>query len=65
MVGTVTGFAMKKYNVTLYYHTHIVVEVEADNEEEAIEAAYNAAENEDFQLLENLIGEGDPDVEEI
>lgn len=30
---------MKKYEVTFYYHTNCTVEVEAENEEEALEIA--------------------------
>ena len=52
---------MKKYEVTLYYHTMCTVTVKAENEEEALEMAY--CEDVDEQLLENLQKDGSPDVE--
>lgn len=54
---------MKKYTVTLYYHTSASVDVMAENEEDAIESAYNKVSNE--ELLEGLTEDDDPDVEEI
>jgi len=54
---------MKKYEVTLYYHTMASAVVEAENEDEAIELAYDAIENED--LLDNMQEDNDPDVEEV
>ena len=58
---------MKKYEVTLYYHTNITVEVMASSEEEAIENAYSeAGKNEyDKMLLDNLQSDDSPDVEEV
>ena len=58
---------MKKYRVTLYYHSSIDVEVEADNEKEAIEEAYCLAGDPkyDAQLISNVQEDADPDVEEI
>lgn len=58
---------MKKYRVTLYYHTNVTVEVEAQDEEEALENACEAAAtNEyDYELLSNLVEDSDPDIEEI
>lgn len=54
---------MKKYNVTLYYHTTANVEVFASSREEAIEKAYDVDSTN--QLLNNLDVQADPDVEEI
>lgn len=58
---------MKKYEVTLYYHTNITVEVVASSEEEAIANAYCEAGKEQYdkQALQNMQEDGDPDVEEI
>lgn len=54
---------MKKYTVTLYYHTCASVDVMAENEKDAIEEAYNKVSNED--LLSGLTEDDDPDVSEI
>lgn len=56
-----------KYSVQLYYHTTVTVEVEAENEQDAIEAAYTEVEDPkyDEQLKMNLTEDGDPDVEEV
>lgn len=56
---------MKKYDVTLYYHTSVVVEVEAKSEKEAIEKAYVKISNPEWNevLLENLSEDDEPDVE--
>ena len=54
---------MKKYKVTLYYHTMASAIVEAESEEEAIELAYDAIEND--ELLDNMQEDNDPDVEEV
>lgn len=58
---------MKKYEVTLYYHTSITVEVEAENEQDAIAEAYCEADDSkyDRQLISNVQEDGAPDVEEI
>ena len=58
---------MKRYEVTLYFHTCIEVEVEANSEEEAIEEAYIEAGDKkyDEQFLHNAQEDGDPDVTEI
>lgn len=58
---------MAKYNVTLYYHTYIEVEVEAKSEEEAIEDAYCEAGKPqyDAQALHNITAAGMPEVEEV
>ena len=52
---------MKKYKVTLYYHTSASVIVDADDEVAAIELAYN--EIEDDELLANMQEDDEPDVE--
>lgn len=58
---------MAKYNVTLFYHTFIEVEVEANSEEEAIDEAYFEAGKKEYdaQALHNITAEGDPEVEEV
>lgn len=58
---------MKKYEVTLYYHTSITVEVEAKDEKDAIENAYAEAGKSEYdqQFLNNVQEDGSPDVEEI
>lgn len=52
----------RTYGVTLYYHSSVYVEVEASSEEEAIDKA--RSEVTDGQVLEGLIEECQPDVEE-
>lgn len=58
---------MKKYEVTLYYHTSITVEVEAENEQDAIDEAYCEAGDSkyDGQFIHNAQEDGAPDVTEI
>jgi hypothetical protein len=58
---------MKKYEVTLYYHTSVTVEVEAKDEKDAIENAYAEAGKSkyDQQFLNNVQEDGGPDVEEV
>jgi hypothetical protein len=58
---------MKKYSVRLYFHTHVDVEVEADNEQDAREEAYCLAGTDEFnsQYMTNSQVDNDPDVEEI
>lgn len=57
---------IKKYNVTLYYHTNLTVQVEAESEEAAREAAYAEAEKECYipELINGLQKDSAPDVEE-
>lgn len=52
-----------KYSVQLYYHSSATVEVDANNEKEAIERARERVTDE--EILESLIEESSPDVEEI
>ena len=54
---------MKKYEVTLYYHTSATVVVLAEDEDDAIETACNQVSDE--ELLEGLQEDDDPDVEEV
>ena len=56
---------IKKYNVTLYYHTNLTVQVEAESEEAARKAAYAEAEKECYipKLIEGLQEDSAPDVE--
>ena len=60
---------MKKYRVWLYYHTSISVDVEANDEEEAIESAREIGARDDADIIELiLIGmeeDNSPDVEVI
>lgn len=58
---------MKKYKVRLYFHTHVDVEVEADNEQDAREEAYCLAGTDEFnsQYVTNSQVDNDPDVEEV
>lgn len=58
---------MKRYEVTFYYHTSVTVEVEAENEEEALENAEIEVGNEEYdaQIVHNVQEDADPDVFEI
>ena len=60
---------MKKYSVTLYYHTNIVTEVSANSEKEAIEQARQMAARDDKEIIDILLGgmyeDGQPDCEEV
>lgn len=55
---------MAKFDVTFYYHTSVTVEVEAENEEEALEIAEMEVDDEKYneQILGNLDEDNDPDV---
>lgn len=55
---------MKKYEVKLYYHTNLTLNVEAESEQDAREKARAEAERECYtqELLEGLQEEGN-DVE--
>lgn len=55
---------LKKYKVTLYYHSSLTLEVNAENEKEAVEIARDEAclrENEEI-MLESLIEDDSPDI---
>ena len=56
-----------KYEVTLYYCTNVTVEVEADNEKDAIDAAYQEVENPKYEkdILDGLEEIADPTIEEV
>lgn len=58
---------MKKYRVTLYFHTSITVEVSADSERDALAEAYaEAGESKyDQQFLNNAEDDGTPYIREI
>lgn len=58
---------MKKYEVTLYYHTSVTVEVEASTKQGAIGLAYCEAGDKKYDqvLLQNLQSDGAPDVIEL
>lgn len=57
---------MAKFNVTLYYHTNVTVEVEAENEQEARNLAYAKVDDDKYNdiLLDGLQSEGS-DVDKI
>ena len=55
---------MKKYRVKFYFHTSVEYEVEADDHEQAIEIA-RVQECDARQMLENLVEDDSPDVDEI
>ena len=56
---------MKKYNVRIYLHTFVDMQIEAENETEAAEIA-EATEYDMDQLLDNLVpAEDDPDITEL
>lgn len=56
---------MAKFNVTFYYHTNVTVEVEAENEEDALEIAEMEVDDEKYneQILGGLQEDNAPDVE--
>lgn len=58
---------MKKYKVTLYYHSSITVLVSAENEDDAILKASDEACNEEYNYEFNMNAQEDgaPDVEEL
>ena len=58
---------MKKYRVTLYYHTFATVDVMAHDEEEAKKISYEkiACVDYDNELLSNLEEDSDSDIEEL
>ena len=58
---------MKKYRVTLYYHTNITVEVQAENEQDAeVNAGIEASKKEyDQAILSGLERDSSPDIVEI
>ena len=57
----------KKYNVTFYYHTQVVVSVEAEDEDEALDIAEMEVCDEKYneQIFSNLTEDGDTDVDEV
>lgn len=59
------GSDKKRYKVTLYYHTNVTVEVEAENEQEAINLAYAESALHTQELLDGLQEDSSPDVETI
>ena len=56
-----------KYEVTFYYHTNCVVEVEAENEQEALELAESKVSDDKYteQILWGLQEDDAPDVEAV
>ena len=57
---------LKKYNVRLYFHTSVDIEVYAENERQAVNAAYSVSADKKYEraILESLVEDGAPDVEE-
>jgi len=57
---------MKKYQVTLYYHTYVDVIVDAKDEKDAVIQGYLEAGDSRYDklLLRHLQADGDPDVTE-
>ena len=57
----------KRYSVKLYYHTNVEVEVWADSEKDAINAAEGLVGEPHYaeQILNGLQEDSAPDVEEI
>ena len=57
----------KQFEVTLYYHTRITVEVVASSEKEAIEKAYSEVDKPKYnkEALANMYEDDSPDVEEV
>ena len=55
---------MKKYDVRIYLHTFIDVEVEAENESDAIDVA-NEKEWNMGEILGNMCEEKEPDIEAL
>ena len=53
---------VKKFQVTLYYHTNVTVEVFAENEQEAKTNAYIEAAYHSQELLDGLEEDSAPDV---
>ena len=58
---------MKKYSVSLYFHTMMTVEVEAENEKAAIRKAYAESDDPKYNeaILRNLQEDDDPSVTEL
>lgn len=58
---------MKKYKVTIYYQTHIEVEVEVSNPDDAVAYAYMEAGKSEYdsQLLAHCQAADYSEVEEI
>ena len=54
---------LKKFCVTLYYHSYVQKRIEAENEEDALDKARSEATDEEIQ--ENLIEESTDVIEEI
>lgn len=53
---------MKKYYVTLYFHTSIDIEVKAMDRQQAIEYACNKWDGNNPQIVQNMQEDDSPDV---
>lgn len=65
--ATTKDAGKKRYEVTLYYHSNVSIVVDAENEQDAKEIAYNKMDEEENQkqLSENCYCDDDADVIEI
>jgi hypothetical protein len=57
--------SVKEFQVTLYYHTNVTVNVYAESEEQAKILAYMMVENHTQELIEGLEEDSAPDVCEV
>ena len=56
---------MKEYEVTLYYHRHVVVNVTAEDEEGAIDTARSVdLDSPQICFVSDWVEDSEPDVEE-
>lgn len=56
---------MKEYEVTLYYHHYVVVNVTAEDEEDAIDTARNVdLDSPQICFVSDWVEDSEPDVEE-
>lgn len=53
---------MKKYDVTLYFHTNATITVEAENERDAVEKAREEVCEYTDQLMNGMQEDSSPDV---
>lgn len=61
------GKPSRKFEVTLYYHTNVTVEVEADDETKAVDAAMAESCRDEYAeaILSGLQEDDSPDIKEI
>ena len=58
---------MAKFNVKFYYRTNVTVEVEAENEKEALANAQIEVEDEKYDkaILRGIVEDSSPDVKPV